>query len=117
MKDLRNVAIIVALAVAVVAVPGGSDTAGLIGAVLSLSIVALIAYVVGRLYRDRQTDLYSLGDVDRGVLYVAVATAIVVFAASGRLTSTAAGTLAEIALLALCAAGLMRVFRNWQRHE
>ena len=116
MKGLRNAAIIVALAVAVVAVPGGSDTAGLIGAILSLLIVTLIAYVAGRFYRDHQTDIHSLGDRDRAILYVAVATVIVVFAASGRLTSTAAGTLAEIALLGLCAAGLLRVFRNWQRY-
>ncbi|HLW96508.1 MAG TPA: hypothetical protein VKS25_14115 [Solirubrobacteraceae bacterium] len=115
MKDLRNVAIIVALAAAVVAVPGGSDTAGLVGAILSLLIVSLVAYVAGRFYRDHQTDLHSLGDTDRAILYVAIAAAVVVFAASNRLTTTAIGTLVEIAVLGLCAVGLLRVFRNWQR--
>jgi hypothetical protein len=116
MKHARNIAIIVALAVAVVALPGGSDTAGLIGAVFSLAIVALIAFFAGRLYRDRQTDIYGLGDVDRAILYVAIGAIVLLLAASGRLTSTGVGTLVEIAGLAICAGGLLRVFRNWQRY-
>ena len=116
MKHARNVAIIVALAVAVVAVPGGDDTAGLLGAVFSLAIVAVIVYFAGRLYRDRQIDIYGLGDVDRGILYAAIGAIVLLLAASGRLTSTGIGTLVEIAGLAVCAGGLLRVFRNWQRY-
>jgi hypothetical protein len=116
MKHLRNVAILVALAVAIIAVPGGSDTAGLLSAAVSLVFVALIAYFAGRLYRDHRVDFQSLGDTDRAILYVAIAAAIVIIAASGRLTTTAVGTLVEVAALVLCAAGLLRVFRNWQRY-
>jgi hypothetical protein len=116
MKHARNIAIIVALAVAVVAVPGGSDTAGLLGAVFSLAIISLIAYFAGRFYRDHQVDVYGLGDVDRAILYLAIGAIVLLLAASGRLTSTGAGTLAEIAGLAVCAGGLLRVFRNWQRY-
>jgi hypothetical protein len=116
MKHARNIAIIVALAVAVVAVPGGSDTAGLIGAIFSLAIVALIAYFAGRFYRDHQTDIYGLGDRDRAILYVAIGAIVLLLAASGRLTSSGPGTLVEIVGLAICAGGLLRVFRNWQRY-
>jgi hypothetical protein len=116
MKHVRNAAILVALAVAVVAVPGGSDTAGLIGAVFSLLIVSLIAYFAARFYRDHQVDVYGLGETDRAILYVSIGAIVVLLAASGRLTATAGGTLGEIAGLALCAAGLMRVFRRWQRY-
>jgi hypothetical protein len=116
MKHARNAAIIVALAVAVVAVPGGSDTAGLIGAIFSLAIVSLIAFFAARLYRDHRVDVYGLGDTDRAILYCSVGAIVVLLAASGRLTTTAAGTLGEVAGLALCAGGLLRVFRNWQRY-
>jgi Kef-type K+ transport system membrane component KefB len=116
MKHARNIAIIVALAVAVVAVPGGSDTAGLVGAILSVAIVALIAYFAGRFYRDHQVDIYGLGDRDRMILYVAIGAIVLLLAASGRLTSSSPGTLVEIAGLAICAGGLLRVFRNWQRY-
>jgi len=116
MKNARNIAIIVALAVAVWAVPGGSDTAGLIGAVFSVLFFSLFAYFAGRLYRDHRSDLYGLGDRDRAILYVSLGAIVVILAATGRLTSTSAGTLVEIAALALCAGGLLRVFRNWQRY-
>ena len=62
MKHARNVAIIMLIALAVVALPGGGDTAGLVGAVFSLLIAALLAYFAGRFYRDHQIDLYGLGD-------------------------------------------------------
>lgn len=116
MKPARNVAIIVALAVAVVALPGGSDTAGLIGAVFSLLFVSLFAFFAGRFYRDHRVDVYGLGDSDRVILYVSLGAIVVILAATGRLTSSTAGTLVEIAALALCAGGLLRVFRNWQRY-
>ena len=83
---------------------------------LSLLFVALIAYFAGRFYRDHQTDIYGLGDLDRAILYLSIGAAVVVLAASGTLTTTAGGTLVEIAALALCAGGLLRVYRNWQRY-
>src|ERR1700730_17840192 len=109
MKHARNVAIIMLIALAVVALPGGSDTAGLISAVFSLLIAALLAYFAGRFYRDHQIDLYGLGDRDRGILYLSLGTIVVVLAASGRLAASTAGTLVEIAAFALCAGGLLRV--------
>lgn len=115
MKHVRNIAIIVVIALAVVALPGGSDVAGLVGAVFSLLFAAVIAYFVGRFYRDHQIDIYGLGDVDRAILYLSLGAIVVVLAASSTLTTTGGGTLVEVAALALCGAGLFRVYRNWQR--
>jgi hypothetical protein len=116
MKHVRNVVIIMLIALAVVALPGGGDTAGLVAAVFSLLIGALLAYFAGRFYRDHQTDLYGLGDRDRAILYTALGAIVVIVAGSGRLSVTTAGTLIEIAALALCAGGLFRVYRNWRRY-
>jgi hypothetical protein len=116
MKHARNASIIVLIALAVVALPGGSDVAGLVGAVFSLLFVSLLGYFAARFYRDHQIDIYGLGDVDRGILYLSLGAIVVIVAASGRLTTTTAGTLVEVAALALCAGGLLRVYRNWQRY-
>jgi len=116
MKNARNVAIILLLAAAIVALPGAGDTAGLIGAIFSLAIVALLAYLAGRFYRDHQIDLYGLGDLDRGILYAAFAVVVLVIAGFSRLTRTPGGTLAAIALLVLCVGGVLRVYHNWQRY-
>jgi len=113
-RHVRNVLILIAIAIAVVALPGGGSTAALVGAIFSLLIVALLAYVAGRFYRDHQIDLYSLSDVDRTILYVALG-AIVLVLAAWRFGTTA-GALLSIAVLAICAGGLIRVYRNWQRY-
>jgi hypothetical protein len=116
MKHARNVAIIMLIALAVIALPGGGDTAGLVGAVFSLLIAALLAYFAGRFYRDHQTDIYGLGDRDRGILYISLGVIVVTVAASGRLSVSTAGTLVEIAAFAACGGGLYSVYRNWRRY-
>jgi Kef-type K+ transport system membrane component KefB len=114
MKHARNIAILMLIALAVVAVPGGGSTAALVGAVLSLLIVSLLAYIGGRFYRDHQIDLYSLRETDRAILYVALAGIVLVLAWWH--FNTTAGSLLSIALLAICGGGLLHVYRNWQRY-
>ena len=80
----------------------------------SLLIVSLLAYMAARFYRDHQVDVYSLHDVDRGILYVALGGIVLVLAAWG--FGTTGGALLSIALLALCAGAQIRVYRNWQRY-
>ena len=116
MKQARNVAILMLIALAVVAVPGGGDVAALAGAIVSLILFALLAYFAGRFYRDHQLDVYGLGDVDRAILYGAIALVAIVLVGWGNLFDHSSGTIAAIVLLALAAGGLMRVYRNWQRY-
>jgi hypothetical protein len=114
-KHVRNVAILVVIALAIVAIPGGGTAARVISGLLSLGIAALVAYFVGRLYRDRRVDIYGLGDLDRGILYAAIAGIVVLLAASQEWNSTG-GTLVEVAGLALCGGGLMRVYQVWRSY-
>jgi TRAP-type C4-dicarboxylate transport system permease small subunit len=114
-KNVRNVAILAVIALAIVAVPGGASAAGIVQAVLSLAIAALIAYFVARLYRDRRGDVYGLGDLDRGILYAALAGIVVLLAASQEFDSTV-GTLVELGGLAICFGGLLRVYQVWRSY-
>ena len=114
MKHARNIAILLLITLAVVALPGGTDTAALAGAILSLLIVSVLAYMAGRFYRDHQVDVYSLRELDRAILYVALGGAVLVLAWWH--FGTTGGALLSIALLAVCAGGLIHVYRNWQRY-
>ena len=116
MKHARNVAILVLIALAIVAVPGAGNVAALAGAIVSLILFALLAYFAGRFYRDHQLDVYGLGEVDRAILYAAIALIAVVLVGWGNLFDRTSGTIVAIALLALSAGGLTRVYRNWQRY-
>ncbi len=51
---LRNTLIVLALAFAVYAVPGGGDTASFIGALLSTAILGALVFIVVRLYREHR---------------------------------------------------------------
>ncbi|MGD0196757.1 MAG: hypothetical protein ABSC56_02445 [Solirubrobacteraceae bacterium] len=115
MQTARNVAILMLIALVIVVVPGGAQATNIVYAVLSLVFAALIAYFVGRLYRDRRIEIYSLGELDRGILYASIA-GIVVLLAGAQWWRTTAGTVVELALLALCAAGLVRVYQVWRSY-
>ncbi len=116
MKQARNIAILMLLALAIVAIPGAADAAALAGGIVSLILFALLAYFAGRFYRDHQLDVYGLGDTDRAILYAALALIAVVVVGWGHLFARTSGTVIALALLALSAGGLMRVYRNWQRY-
>jgi TRAP-type C4-dicarboxylate transport system permease small subunit len=112
---VRNHGILALIALAIVAIPGGSRAAAIVSAVLSLALTALIAYFVGRLYRDRRIDIYGVGDLDRGLLYLAIGGIVVALAASQEFAS-AGGTVIEVAVLVVCAAALARVFQVWRSY-
>ncbi|HUB76106.1 MAG TPA: hypothetical protein VL977_03570 [Solirubrobacteraceae bacterium] len=115
MKHARNFAILALIALAVVVIPGGAQATGLVDGILSIAIAALLAYFVGRLYRDRRIDLYGLGDLDRGILYASLA-GLVVVGAAAQSFGTTLGALVLAVLLAACGAGLVRVYQAWRSY-
>jgi hypothetical protein len=114
-RNVRNFGIIVLIALVIVAIPTAGRIAGVIQALLSIALAALIAYFVARLYRDRRIDVYGLGELDRGILYASLAGIVVVLAAAQSFGTTA-GTLILVALLAACGAGLIRVYQAWRSY-
>jgi len=111
----RNIAILVLIALAIAAIPGSSQAQGIVSAVLSLTLAALIVYFIARLYRDRRIEIYGLGDLDRGILYLSLAGIVVLLAGAQWFNSTA-GAVIEIVLLATCVAGLIRVYQVWRSY-
>jgi hypothetical protein len=102
LANLRNVAIVLALAGIVDVVPGGGTGANVALQFVSLAFLAAAAWIGSRLYREHRVALYSLGDRRRMVLYLAVGAATVLISASGRMMATGPGTVIWIVALALC---------------
>ena len=73
MATARNVAIVLALALAVLVLPGGGDAANLVSAILGLIFAGGIAFFVGKLYRENRIGIFALGDRHRGILYGSLA--------------------------------------------
>jgi hypothetical protein len=79
--------------------------------VLVIAMLASIAYFAVRLYREHRTDIYSLGDRNRAILYAAVGLATLTLTATNRLWATGAGSIVWIALMALAVYAVYFVFR------
>ena len=113
-SGLRNVLIVLALAFAVYAVPGGGDTAAFIGALLSTAILGALIFIFVRLYREHRLELLTLGDRWRGILYGAIGAAVFAMAARDRLWDTGAGTLLWVAVIGAASYGLVLVWRQYR---
>ena len=96
---LRNIAIIAAIALAVAFLPGGSTTAELVLAILSLAFLAAIGFLGYRLYMENKFTLWSMSDRHRAQLYGGLAVAFMTLTATDRLLDSGLGFVIWIALL------------------
>ena len=113
----RNVLILLVLAGAVYAIPGGGRSAEFIAALLSILITASFAFIGYRLYRENRVALFSLGDRYRATLYGAVGAAVFIMAVRSRLWETAAGTLLWFAVIAAASYALVVVYRHYRSYS
>jgi hypothetical protein len=112
MKTTRNVAIIVAIALAVYALPGGGRVAETFVAALYVAFGVAIGFMGLRLYREHRISLYSLGDRHRALLYGATAVGLFAWAARRRMWETGSGELLWFVLIGCVVYALLEVFRH-----
>jgi hypothetical protein len=107
----RNILIILALAAVVMLAPGGGNASAAILQALLIAMLASIAWFGVRLYREHRTDMYALGDRNRGILYASAGLVALTVTATDRLWETGPGTVVWVALIALACYGVYYVFR------
>jgi hypothetical protein len=108
----RNVLIIAALAAVVMLVPGGGNASAGILQALVIAMLAAIAWFGVRLYREHRSDIYSLGDRNRGILYASAGLVALTVTATDQLWATGPGTVVWVALVALACYGVYYVLRS-----
>jgi tellurite resistance protein TehA-like permease len=113
-KVAINVVVVVALAAAVFALPGGGEAADLVVGVLSTLVLMSLVLFGWRMYREHRIDLYSLGDPYRGALYAAAAAIVFALAGRVRLLETGAGTIVWFAVVGAAVYALYRVYQQWR---
>ena len=112
----RNIAIVLAVALAVLVLPGGGDAADLVAAILGLIFAAGIALFVGKLYRENRIGIFALGDRYRGLLYGSLAVAAATVTASSRLWESGVGTFLWFVLVGGASYGLVVVVQHARRY-
>jgi hypothetical protein len=110
MQTARNVAIIAVLALGVAAIPGGGTAAETVLAALVMGFLAAMGFLAYRRYRENQLTLSTLRDSRRAILYGAFGVLALMIAGADELLDTGAGTLVWIALIALSAFAIFRVW-------
>ncbi len=116
MKVLRNAAIVVVLALAVWALPGGGTAADFVAALLFVLITVGLVVFVGRLYLENRVEIYSLGDRYRAMLYGSAGVAVWTLAAGPRLFTTGLGTLVWFVLMGGASYAVYLVWRHQREY-
>ena len=111
-KHLRNIAILVGIALAVWLLPGGRTGSATVANLLSIILLGGLGFFAFRLYMEHRVTLLDLPDRMRSTLYGSFAVLAFALVATGRLTG--AGGLAAllwIALVLLAVYGIDSVYR------
>lgn len=111
-QNVRNVAIILALAAAVDFLPGGGEAAATVLAALTMIFFAAIAWLLYRAYREQQLTLATLTDARKAGLFGAVGGIALLIVGYDEFTSFSGGFLLWIALLAACVGAGVLIWRD-----
>lgn len=109
-RALRNVAIVMLLAVVVAFVPAGGNAADTILTAITMGFLAAIAWSLYVLSRQQQLTLATLSDGRRAILYAALGLLALLIAGSDEMFASGGGTLAWILLLGASVAAIWRVW-------
>lgn len=112
MRNLRNIAIILVLALGVAFVPGGGNAADTVLAALYMAFLATIGFLGYRLYMQNQLTLSTLSDGRRALLFGAVGAIALMIAGTDELLDDGAGTLLWIAVLGASVLAIIQVWRE-----
>ena len=117
MRTAANYGIVVLVALAFTAAPGGGETLSVILTLLSIAFFTLIAVAGYTLYRRYRFELESLSERQRLVLYGSVGVAFLTLCATARMIDAGGvGFLAWLALLSLCTFGLYWVWTQYRAY-
>jgi hypothetical protein len=116
-KHIRNILIIIGLALVVWLVPGGGTGSSTIYNLLTIILTAGLLFFGYRLYMEHRATIFGLGDNQRALLYGSVAVATVALLATNRLWNDGGlGALVWFALLSLAGWGIYRVWRAYSEY-
>ncbi len=116
-KHLRNIAIIVLLAVAVWQLPGGGTASVVISNLLTIIFVGGLLFFGFRMYMEYRETLFGLSERQRGILYAALALATITIVATSRMwTEGGLGVMLWLAFLGLAVYAVFSVWRAYREY-
>jgi hypothetical protein len=114
-KHLRNIAIIVLLAVVVWQVPGGDRAGSTIANIISIIFVGGLLFFGYRLYMENRESIFGLEERQRGIAYAGAALIAITLVATRRMWD--AGGVGAIVWLMLIGAGVYALVGVWRAYR
>jgi TRAP-type C4-dicarboxylate transport system permease small subunit len=115
-KHIRNILIIIVLAVGVWLVPGGARASGTISNILSLIFVGGLLFFAYRLYMENRETIFGLEELQRVVLYGGLALIAITLVATRRLWQDG-GSIGALVWLVLMGAGVYALYGVWRAYR
>jgi hypothetical protein len=115
-STVRNILIIAVIAALIVLVPGGGTGAHVASQAVYLAFLASLGWFASIMYRQHRSEIYSLGDRRRAIVYAALAVAAVTLTATSRLWSTSTGSVAWLVLIGAAVYGVLAVVWSARRY-
>jgi hypothetical protein len=116
-KHLRNIAIILLLAVAVWLLPGGDAASVTVGNVLGIVFIGGLLFLVYRLYVEHRDTIFGLEERQRGILYASLALAAISLIATRRMWDEGGlGAVIWLLFMGLALWGLYSVWRAYREY-
>jgi hypothetical protein len=112
LQTIRNIAIILLIALGVDLLPGGGEAADAVMAALSMTFLAAIAWMLFRFYREQQFTLSTLSDGRRALLFGAIGAIALLIVGFDEFDDFAGGILLWIALMAAAVGAIFLVWRD-----
>jgi hypothetical protein len=115
--NIRNIAIVMAIAALVVLIPGGGTGANFALQAVSVLFLAVVGWLIYTMYRQNRLALYSLGGRRRAVLYGSAGLVVLTLTATSRLFETTAGKVVWLLLLVAAAYATFAVIWSARRYQ
>ena len=115
-KHLRNIAILIVLALIVWLVPGGDRASLTLSNLLGLVLAAGFVFLGYRMYIEHRTTLMGLEDRQRGILYASFALLVIAIVGFNRMWQTGGGGILWLVLVAISCWGVYSVWRAWRAY-
>jgi hypothetical protein len=114
---LRNIAIVIVLAVIVWKLPGGGTASLAISNLLGLIFIGGLLFFGYRIYMENRETIYGLGERPRGILYASIALAAITLIATRRMWDAGGiGAILWLAFIGLAVWGLYAVWRTYREY-
>jgi hypothetical protein len=114
-KHLRNIAIVLLLAVIVWQVPGGGTASVTINNVLGVIFIGGLLFFGYRIYMEHRETIFGLEERQRGILYASIALGAITLVATQRMWDS--GGLGAVLWLAFLCLAIWGLYSTWRAYR